>query len=149
LSESPQFLDDASTVDPHRPVRPVVQVVDLVPIMCCQGKFSGVGLDASSDGEGDRGVPVAGADERAADADLDAGMDGSGAVSTACDSARSQPARVTRTARTRSWPGLRAQLLRCISHRSEGLIHVMRVNENGDTKRRAANAASAHEPIPD
>lgn len=51
--------------------------------------------------------------------------------------------RVIRTARMRSWPRFCAQLLRCMSYRNDGLIHVIRWNENGATNRLARKAGSA------
>ena len=40
-------------------------------------------------------------------------------------------------------PLFRPQLLRCMSHRNDGLIQVIRWNENGGTNCPAARAASA------
>ena len=64
-------------------------------------------------------------------------------VSTALLSASSQPCRLIRTASIRSCPGFRAQLLRCMSQQNDGLIQVIRLNENGATKPPARSAASA------
>lgn len=58
-------------------------------------------------------------------------------------SALSHPARRTRTRRMRSWPLRCPQLLRCIIQPKEGLIQVMRLNENGATNVPARSAASA------
>src|SRR4051794_10717640 len=61
----------------------------------------------------------------------EANAPGAKEVRTARDSAFSQPVRLTRTARTRSWPFFWPQLLRCISHKNDGLIQLIRWNENG------------------
>src|SRR3954447_5008459 len=63
----------------------------------------------------------------------EANTPGTNEVRTARDNAFSHPARLIRTARTRSWPLFCPQLLRCISHKNDGLIQLMRWNENGGT----------------
>ncbi|GAA2445892.1 hypothetical protein GCM10010433_54320 [Streptomyces pulveraceus] len=48
-----------------------------------------------------------------------------------------------RTAGIRSWPGFRAQALRCMSRRNDGFIQAIRWNENGATNRFARTAGPA------
>jgi hypothetical protein len=64
---------------------------------------------------------------------------GSWWLSAAWPSAHSNPSLVIWMARMRFWPGLVAQPDRCIIHRNEGLIQVMRSRLKGAAKSAGGN----------